>query len=287
MLDYLAVGIDPEKSTIFVQSAIPGTYELNLFFEMLVNVPRLERVPSLKEMARDAQMDTMPLGLLGYPVLQAADILLPRAHLVPVSKDNEAHVEVTREIARKFNRLYGNGNGGVFPEPQALLGDMLVGTDGEVKASKSRGNVIYLSDDPETVRAKVMGMYTDPNRVRADIPGRVEGNPVFIYHDHFNQDQEEVKALKERYRQGKVGDVEVKKKLARAINHFLDPIRARREGYAAQAGLIQEILHSGNQRMQEESKRTMAMVHEAMGLSSTNLVPGIEKSALAPGALYC
>ena len=163
VFDYLAVGIDPEESTIFVQSAIPGTYQLNLFFEMLVSVPRLERVPSIKEMAANADLESLPLGLLGYPVLQAADILLPRAHLVPVSRDNE----VTREVARKFNRFYGE----VFPEPQAVLGDMLVGTDGEAKASKSRGNVIYLSDDPETVKKKVFSMYTDPRRVRPDIPG--------------------------------------------------------------------------------------------------------------------
>ncbi|MGD2165249.1 MAG: tryptophan--tRNA ligase, partial [Anaerolineae bacterium] len=198
VLDYLSVGIDLEKSAIFVQSAVPGTYQLNLFLEMLVSVPRLERVPSIKEMAANAHLDAIPFGLLGYPVLQAADILLPRAHLVPVSKDNEAHVEVAREIARRFNRLYGE----VFPEPQAVLGDMLVGTDGEAKASKSRGNVIYLSDDRTTVEEKVRTMYTDPRRVRADIPGRVEGNPVFIYHDAFNDDVEEVGELKERYRKG-------------------------------------------------------------------------------------
>ena len=149
VLDYLAAGIDPERSTIFVQSAVPETYELNLLFEMLVSVPRLERLPSLKDMARDANLEVMPFGLLGYPVLQAADILLPRAHLVPVGKDNEAHVEVTREIARRFNRLYGE----VFPVPDVLLGEVptLVGTDGQAKMSKSRGNAIYLSDDEETV----------------------------------------------------------------------------------------------------------------------------------------
>ncbi len=269
VLDYLAVGIDPDKSTIFVQSAIPGTYQLNLLFEMLVSVPRLERVPSIKEMAENAGLDSMPLGLLGYPVLQAADILLPRAHLVPVSRDNEAHVEVTREIARKFNRLYG----AVFPEPEAVLGDLLVGTDGKAKASKSRGNVIMLSNEPETVRQKVRGMYTDPRRVRADIPGRVEGNPVFIYHDAFNDDQAEVAELKQRYRQGKVGDVEVKTKLARAINRFLDPIRARREHYAARRGLVEEILSAGNQRMQRESAETMALVYEVMGLSGPGSAP--------------
>jgi len=283
VLDYLAVGIDPEESTIFVQSAIPGTYQLNLFFEMLITVPRLERVPSIKEMAANAHLESLPFGLLGYPVLQAADILLPRAHLVPVSRDNEAHVEVTREIARKFNRLYGE----VFPEPQAVLGEMLVGTDGEAKASKSRGNVIYLSDDPETVREKVFGMYTDPRRVRPDIPGQVEGNPVFIYHDAFNDDEEEVAELKERYRKGKVGDVEVKRKLARAINRFLDPIRQRRDHYAAQPGLVEEILMSGNRRMRKESERTMALVHEAMDLPDFDALPRSGGGMLSPGLIYC
>ncbi|MCK4316032.1 MAG: tryptophan--tRNA ligase [Anaerolineae bacterium] len=263
VLDYLAAGIDPEKSVVFVQSAIPGTYELDLIFEMLVSVPRLERVPSLKDMARDANLQTMPFGLLGYPVLQAADILLPRAHLVPVGKDNQAHVEVTRELARRFNRLYGQ----VFPIPEALLSEVptLVGTDG-VRMSKSRGNAIYLSDDGATVERKVRGMYTDPQRVRADVPGRVEGNPVFVYHETFNPDRDEVEDLKERYRQGKVGDVEVKEKLARAINGFLDPVRERRARYAAQPELIEEILADGIRRMRQESDETIRLVREAMGM---------------------
>ena len=267
VLDELAVGIDPDKSVIFVQSTIPGTYELNLLFEMLISVPRLERIPSLKEMAHDAQLQAMPFGLLGYPVLQAADILLPRAHLVPVARDNEAHVEVAREIARRFNYLYGP----VFPEPEGLIGDVLVGTDGQTKASKSLDNVIYLSDDAETVERKVRGMYTDPRRVRADIPGQVEGNPVFVYHDAFNPDVDEVQELKERYRQGKVGDVEVKKKLARAINAFLDPIRERRACYAAQPERIEEILRHGTQRMRQESAETMRMVREATGIEFASI----------------
>jgi tryptophanyl-tRNA synthetase len=283
VLDYLAIGINAEKNTIFVQSGIPGTYELNLVFEMLVTVPRLERVPSIKEMARDAHLESMPFGLLGYPVLQAADILLPRAHLVPVSRDNTSHVEVTREIARKFNRVYGE----VFPEPEPVLGDVLVGTDGKAKMSKSRGNVIYLSDDAETVREKVRGMYTDRRRVRADIPGRVEGNPVFIYHEAFNDDKQEVAELKERYRRGKVGDVEVKGKLARAINRFLEPIRERRAHYAEQPGLIREILISGNQRMLRESEETMTLVREAIGLPSADYLPARASSACPPGLIYC
>jgi tryptophanyl-tRNA synthetase len=270
VLDYLAAGVDPERSTIFVQSAVPETYELNLIFEMLVSVPRLERLPSLKDMARDAHLDVLPFGLLGYPILQAADILLPRAHLVPVGKDNEAHVEITREIARRFNRLYGE----VFPVPDVLLGDVptLVGTDGQAKMSKSLDNAIYLSDDEETVTQKVMSMYTDPRRVRADIPGRVEGNPVFIYHDAFNPDLDEVNDLKERYRQGKVGDVEVKHKLARAINEFLAPMHERRAEYESQPGLVDDILMDGVRRTRGIAQETMELVYEAMGLFGPRLL---------------
>jgi tryptophanyl-tRNA synthetase len=269
VLDYLAAGVDPEQSLIFVQSAVPETYELNLLFEMLVSVARLERLPSLKEMARDAKLEVMPFGLLGYPVLQAADILLPRAHLVPVGKDNEAHVEVTREIARRFNRLYGH----VFPIPEVLTeGPTLVGTDGQTKMSKSLGNAVFLSDDAETVSHKVMGMYTDPNRVRADIPGRVERNPVFIYHDAFNPDVDEVSDLKERYRQGRVGDVETKRKLARALNEFLEPMRERRAQYESQPGLVEDILVEGIRQVRGIAQETMEMVYEAMGLYGPQLL---------------
>jgi tryptophanyl-tRNA synthetase len=264
VLDYLAVGLDPERSAIFLQSAVAETFELNLIFEMLVSVPRLERVPSLKEMAQAAHLPAMPFGLLGYPVLQAADILLPRATLVPVGKDNEAHVEVTREIARRFNALYGE----VFPVPEVLLGDIptLVGTDGQDKMSKSLGNAIFLSDDARAVEARVRGMYTDPRRVRPDIPGTVEGNPVFAYHDAFNPDREEVEDLKDRYRRGKVGDVEVKSSLARALNAFLDPIRRRRTELARHPGQVEEILRSGTERARHEAGLTMQAVHQAMGM---------------------
>ncbi len=270
VLDYLAVGIDPGKSTIFVQSAVPETYQLNLLLEMLVTVPRLERVPTLKEMAQAANLKVMPFGLLGYPVLQAADILLPRAHLVPVGKDNEAHVEVTRELARRFNRLYGE----VFPLPELLLGEVpsLVGTDGQAKMSKSRGNAIYLSDDEGTVARKVMSMYTDPARVRADIPGRVEGNPVFIYHDAFNPNSDEVSELKDRYGEGKVSDVEVKRRLLTAINGLLEPIRERRARYEAQPGLVDDILIEGTRRARHLAQQTMDLVYDAMGLYGPQLL---------------
>jgi len=265
VLDYLAVGIEPSVSTIFVQSAIPETYELNLLLEMLVTVPRLERMPTLKDMARDANMDSMPFGLLGYPVLQAVDILLPRAQVVPVGRDNQSHIELARELARKFNNLYGE----VFPEPDSIIGDvpLLVGTDGQNKMSKSLGNAIYLSDDAKTVEEKVQGMYTDPERLRATDPGTVEGNPVFIYHDAFNPDRAEVDELKERYRAGNVGDVEVKKKLAKAINAFLEPIRERRAYFLAHPTIPQDVLASGIRRMQAEAKATMDIVRSLTGLS--------------------
>jgi len=267
VLDYLAVGIDPEKSVIYLQSAVPAVYEMNLLFEMLVTLPRLQRVPSIKEMARAANLNdqTLPFGLVGYAVLQAADILLPRAHLVPVGRDNEAHVEVTREIARRFNRLYGE----VLPIPEAMIGDVpsLVGTDGQAKMSKSLGNAIFLSDDARTVRKKVFSMYTDPQRIRADIPGRVEGNPVFIYHDAFNPNVAEVEDLKERYRKGKVGDVEVKERLATALNNFLDPMRERRAGFESQRGLVERVIYEGTQRTIREGEETLRLMRKAMGLS--------------------
>ncbi|MGB2896131.1 MAG: tryptophan--tRNA ligase [Anaerolineales bacterium] len=262
MLDYLSVGIDPEKSTIFLQSAVRETFELNLIFEMLVTVPRLERVPSLKEMAQAANLERMPFGLLGYPILQAADILLPRANLVPVGRDNEAQVEVSREIARRFNNLYGE----IFPIPDVMIGDVptLVGTDGQAKMSKSLNNSIFLADDTEAVNKKVRGMFTDPNRVSADIPGRVEGNPVFIYHDAFNPNLEEVEDLKARYTKGKVGDVEVKQKLAKALNNFLDPIRERRATFEKDMEQVEAHLIEGTKRMRKEAEETMALVYDAM-----------------------
>ncbi|PDW03285.1 tryptophan--tRNA ligase [Candidatus Viridilinea mediisalina] len=266
VLDHLAVGIDPEKVTFYVQSAVKEIFQINLIFEMLVTVPRLARLPSIKDMARNANIDEeqLPFGLLGYPVLQAGDILMPRANLVPVGKDNEAHVEITREIARRFNYLYGE----VFPEPEALVPDVgtLPGTDGQGKMSKSANNAIYLSDEAPTVAQKVRGMYTDPARIRADIPGKVEGNPVFAYHDAFNPNLEEVNDLKERYRTGRVGDVEVKKKLLAAIEAFLEPIRERRARYAATPTLVDEIIHTGNQRTRAVAQETVAMMEEAMGM---------------------
>jgi tryptophanyl-tRNA synthetase len=264
VLDNLSVGIDPERSTYLLQSLVPEIAEMQLIFSMLVTVPRLQRVPTLKEVMQDLEIEQPSLGLLSYPVLQAADILCVRANLVPVGKDQASHLEVTREVARRFNSLYGD----TLPEPDTLIGEVptLVGTDGQAKMSKSLDNAIYLTDDAKTVEQKVRGMYTDPNRIRADIPGRVEGNPVFIYHDAFNPDRAEVDDLKERYRQGKVGDVEVKKKLTVAINNFLEPIRERRAALERNPRIVEEVLLAGSARAREEANRTLRMVKEAMGL---------------------
>lgn len=266
MLDYLACGIDPKQSIIYLQSACPAVYEMNLIFEMLVSLNRLKGLPSIKEMARNAHIDeeSIPFGLVGYPILQSADILMPRAHLVPVGKDNEAHVELTRDIARRFNQLYGE----VFPLPEPLLSDVptLIGTDGKGKMSKSAGNAIFLSDSPKVVAKKVRGMFTDPNRVRADTPGTVEGNPVFIYHDVFNPDKDEVEELKSRYRAGTVGDVEVKDRLTDALNAFLDPIRERRAAFDEEKGLVERVLYEGTLKMQELSNATLKEMRSAMGL---------------------
>ncbi len=263
VLDYLSVGIDPNKTTIYLQSLVPEVLELFWLFMPLVGVPRAQRIPSLKEMVRDLKLETASMALLSYPILQAADILMVKGDVVPVSRDQASHVELTREIARRFNATYGP----VFPEPDAPIGPMLVGTDRQAKAGKSIGNVIMLSDDAKTVEERVRSMYTDPARIRADIPGRVEGNPLFIYHDAFNDDAAEVDELKERYRKGKVGDVEVKKRLASAINRFLDPIRQRRAEFGSKPGLVDEIIREGSARAREECRHTLAEAREAMGLT--------------------
>jgi len=265
VLDMLAAGIDQDKVHFYLQSAIPEVCELNTLFQNLVTVPRLERVPSLKDMARDSGKEEMPYGLLGYPVLQAADVLCMKANVVPVGKDNMAHIEVTREIARRFNYLYGE----VFPVPQPVASEVqtLLGTDGKGKMSKSLGNTIFLSATEAEVNKIVRGMYTDPNRLSADIPGTVEGNPVFQYHDAFNPNKAEVDDLKDRYRAGKVGDVEVKDKLALAINAFLEPMRERRARFEETPGLVDELIVRGTENTRAEVQKVVFEARKAMGLT--------------------
>ena len=263
--DWIAAGIDPEKTTIFLQSLVPEHSELYLLLSMTVPIPWLERVPTYKEQIDQiSDRDLSTLGFLGYPLLQGADVVIYNADYVPVGEDQVPHLELTREVVRRFHSFYGE----LFVEPQALLTRFprLPGLDNR-KMSKSYGNAIDLSDDTETVRKKIMRMYTDPNRIRADVPGTVEGNPVFIYHDAFNKNSEEVEDLKVRYRQGTVGDVEVKEKLAVAINEKLAPMRAVRSELLAKPKMIREIILDGSSRAASIASETMRNVREAVGLS--------------------
>jgi tryptophanyl-tRNA synthetase len=230
--DWIGAGLDPETSTFFIQSLVPEHAELLLLLSMVVPVPWLERVPTYKEQQETLKdKDLSSIGFLGYPLLQTADVAIYDGRFVPVGDDQVAHLELAREAVRRFNKVFGE----VLVEPQPLLTTFsrLPGLDGGKKMSKSIGNTIHLSATPEEVRKKVMSMYTDPKRVRADVPGTVEGNPVFTYHDAFNPNTAEVDDLKARYRAGKVGDVEVKRKLADALNIYLEPIRERRAALLA------------------------------------------------------
>jgi tryptophanyl-tRNA synthetase len=264
--DWVAAGLDPEKSTFFVQSLVPEHAELFLLLSMVVPVPWLERVPTFKEQQENLKdRDLSTLGFLGYPLLQTADVAMYDARFVPVGDDQVAHLELAREAVRRFNNVFGTE---VLVEPQPLLTAMsrLPGLDGDKKMSKSLGNTIQLGDDADTVTKRVRSMYTDPKRIRADIPGTVEGNPVFVYHDTFNPDKAEVEDLKTRYRAGKVGDVEVKTKLARALNAHLEPIRARRADVLAKPGQIREILHEGSKKARKIAHETMERVRDAVKL---------------------
>jgi tryptophanyl-tRNA synthetase len=263
--DWIAAGLDPERSTIFVQSLVPEHAELFLLLSMTIPIPWLERVPTYKEQIDQlTEKDLSTLGFLGYPLLQTADVVIYNAHFVPVGEDQVPHLELSREIVRRFHNFYGE----LFVEPQPLLTTFprLPGLDNR-KMSKSYANTIDLSDDAETVRKKVMQMYTDPKRVRADIPGTVEGNPVFMYHDAFNPDQAEIEDLKSRYRAGKVGDVEVKTKLAKALNARLEPIRARRARALANPSMIRDVLHDGSRKARSIAQETMERVRSAVKLS--------------------
>jgi tryptophanyl-tRNA synthetase len=262
--DWIGAGVDPERSTLFVQSLVPEHAELYLLLQMVTPVPWLERVPTYKEQIEQlAEKDLSSIGFLGYPLLQTSDVVIYNAHFVPVGDDQVPHLELSREVVRRFHNFYGE----VFVEPQPLLTPTprLPGLDNR-KMSKSYGNTIDLADDAESVRKKIRSMYTDPKRVRADIPGTVEGNPVFIYHDAFNPNRDEVDDLKSRYREGTVGDVEVKTRLAAAVETLVEPIRERRQAALARRGYIREVLMEGSRKARTVAQETMERVRAAVRL---------------------
>jgi len=270
--DWIGAGLDPEKSVFFIQSMVPEHAELYLLLQMVTPIPWLERVPTYKEQIDQlTDKDLGSIGFLGYPLLQAADVVIYGAHFVPVGDDQVPHLELTREVVRRFNNFYFPSTPGApsagLVEPKDLLTPTprLPGLDNR-KMSKSYNNTIDLSDDAKAVQSKVRQMYTDPKRVRADIPGTVEGNPVFIYHDAFNPNVSEVDDLKARYRAGTVGDVEVKTKLATAINVLLEPIRDRREAALARPGYLREVLFEGSARARLIAQETMEQVRDAVKL---------------------
>ncbi|MGB7157017.1 MAG: tryptophan--tRNA ligase [Tepidisphaeraceae bacterium] len=285
--DYLAAGIDPQKSTMFVQSEVPAIDELTFFFAMLIPYNRLMRNPTLKDEIRDKGLgENYPFGFLLYAVGQCADILAFRPQLVPVGEDQLPHLELTREVARRFNQMYCNVDphtddvdyvkaGGLFPIIEPKLGRVkrLVGTGapsdktGELlKMSKSLNNAIFLSDDADTVQKKVMGMYTDPKRLRVTDPGETDPakNPLWAFHETFNPDAAWVKEQQEAYRNGKVGDVVIKKKLVDVLNTLLEPIRARRKQYEARPDDVLDVLRVGTKRANAVAEETLALAKQAM-----------------------
>ena len=287
-LDYLACGLDPERSTLFIQSQIPELCELALYYMNLVTVARLQRNPTVKaeiqlrgfsenNAENDLQRQGIPVGFFTYPISQASDITAFRATTVPAGEDQEPMLEQTREIVHKFNAVYGP----TLVEPEILLPQnaacmRLPGTDGKAKMSKSLGNCIYLSDSAEEVRKKVMGMYTDPDHLRVEDPGKVEGNTVFTYLDAFCRpehfaaylpDYPSLDELKAHYRRGGLGDVKVKKFLIAVLNETLDPIRERRRYYEERIEWVYDVLHKGSETAREEAARTLHDVHEAMKIN--------------------
>lgn len=263
LADWLAAGIDPEHSRIVLQSAVHEHTQLAALLGMLVTIARLYRVPTFKEQVQELQLNPS-LGLFSYPVLQSADILLYKANRVPVGGDQLPHIELSKEIARRFNKLYGE----IFPIPEAILSDAprLPGIDNRTMHT-SYGNAILLKDSPELITQKVMSMYTDPTRIHASDPGHVEGNPVFEYFEIFNPDREEVDDLKDKYRQGRIGDVQVKKRLVEVLNVYLEPIRRRRREYLSRPDDMLDILRSGTEFVSPIARATLKEVEEKMGIS--------------------
>ncbi len=270
VLDYLALGLDPEKCVFFRQSQVAEHAQLAVILANYVGYGQMKRMHAFKDkLQKGAKVDAINMGLFNYPILMAADILLYKPYGVPVGEDQKQHVELTRDMAENFNKTYGVE---VFPLPEPLIGKKIgriVGTDGERKMSKSLGNTIGIFESYKVIERQIMGCFTDPKRIRATDPGRVEGNPVFIYHDLINDDKEEVGELKRRYREGKVGDVEVKKRLIEAHKRRFAEARKRREELVADYGKVEEILAEGAERASEVARKTLEEVYKVIGLYVT------------------
>ncbi|KRN25886.1 tryptophan--tRNA ligase [Lacticaseibacillus camelliae] len=268
-LDYLAVGIDPAKSTILIQSGVPALTELTMYYLDLVTVSRLDRNPTVKTEIKQKEFGaSVPAGFFIYPVSQAADITAFKADTVPVGDDQEPMLEQAREIVRTFNRTY---NKDVLVEPEGYfpakgLG-RLPGIDGNAKMSKSLNNGIYLADDADTVQKKIMSMYTDPDHIHVQDPGKVEGNVVFTYLDIFDPDKKQVAALKEQYQHGGLGDVKLKRYLNDVMEQILEPIRTRRAQYAEDMGQVQQMLIDGTKHANEVANQTLDEVRDAIGFN--------------------
>jgi tryptophanyl-tRNA synthetase len=266
MLDYLAVGIDPQKTTIFIQSALPALHELTMYYLNLVTVSRLKRNPTVKtELHQKGFGEAVPAGFLMYPVSQAADITAFKATVVPVGEDQLPMIEQTNEIVRAFNRIYGTS---VLVEATALVPKIarLPGVDGQAKMSKSLGNAINLSDTSDVVAKKVRSMYTDPQHIHVNDPGHVEGNTVFTYLDVFDPRKDEVEELKAHYRRGGLGDVTIKNRLLEVIEAFLSPLRERRLQFAQDRGAVMNLLQEGTKRAHLAAQRTLHEVRAVMYL---------------------
>ncbi|MDG3132909.1 tryptophan--tRNA ligase [Streptococcus suis] len=271
-LDYLAAGLDPTKTTIFIQSQIPELAELTMYYMNLVSVSRLERNPTVKtEIAQKGFGESIPTGFLVYPVSQAADITAFKANFVPVGNDQKPMIEQTREIVRSFNHAYQTDilvePEGIYPENEAA--GRLPGLDGNAKMSKSLGNGIYLSDDMDTLKKKVMSMYTDPNHIRIEDPGKIEGNMVFHYLDVFGreEDRPDIEAMKEHYQRGGLGDVKTKRYLLDILERELGPIRERRIEFAKDMGQIYAMLEEGSRQARQVAATTLEQVKSAMGIN--------------------
>ena len=265
-LDYLGIGIDPAQSTILIQSCIPALFELTLYYLNLVTWNRLKHNPTVKqEIVQKGYGESVPAGFMVYPVSQAADITAFRADLVPVGEDQLPMIEQTNEIVRHFNRIYKTD---ALVECEALIPKVsrLVGTDGKAKMSKSLNNCIYLSDSADVVAKKVKGMFTDPNHLRVEDPGQVEGNPVFIYLDAFDPDREKLEEMKAHYQRGGLGDSIVKKRLVDVLQELLEPIRSRRAAFEKDPGAVMEILRQGTARANVVASETLARARKAMHL---------------------